>query len=124
MTINFYVAGEPVPQSRPRVSRRGGVYEPARVTQFKSAVRAAATAAMAGAEPITGAVTATLRFFRKFRATARNFGDVDNLSKSVLDAVTGVAFTDDAQITRLIAEKFTDKENPHVEITIEPAAAQ
>jgi Holliday junction resolvase RusA-like endonuclease len=32
-------------------------------------------------------------------------GDVDNLIKSVLDALNGIAYTDDSQITKVSAEK-------------------
>ena len=102
MNLTFTFNGEPVHQSRPRFGH-GRAYEDSRVTKFKASVRAIAQAAMAG---------------------SRRFGDLDNLSKAILDAVNGLAFTDDAQITRLVAEKFTDKKNPRVEVSIEPADAQ
>ena len=121
MTLTFSAELDLLPQARPRFGRGGRVYEPARMTAFKSAIRAAA---MAGSSPLSEPVACTLRFFRKFKATARNFGDADNLAKAVLDAVNGLAFVDDSQITRLISEKFTDMENPRVEVSIEPADAQ
>lgn len=124
MTLTFSTAIDPLPQSRPRFGRGGRVYEPARMTAFKAAVRAAASAAMNGTQPISEPVACTLKFYRKFKPTSRRFGDLDNLSKAILDAVNGLAFTDDAQITRLVAEKFTDRENPRVEVSIESADAQ
>ena len=124
MNLTFTFNGEPVPQSRPRFGRGGRVYEPARMTAFKSAIRAAASAAMAGSSPLSEPVACTLRFFRKFKATARNFGDADNLAKAVLDAVNGLAFVDDSQVTSLLIQKFQDRENPRVEVSIEPAVAQ
>ena len=124
MNLTFTFNGESVPQSRPRFGRGGRVYEPARMTAFKSAIRAAASAAMAGSSPLSEPIACTLKFYRKFKPISRRFGDLDNLSKAILDAVNGLAFTDDAQITRLVAEKFTDKKNPRVEVSIEPADAQ
>ena len=46
--------------------------------------------------------------------------DLDNIAKSVLDALNRVAFKDDKQITRLTAEKFprTRRDNEIMEVTI------
>lgn len=35
----------------------------------------------------------------------RNLGDLDNIAKAVLDALNGIAFDDDAQVTRLLVFK-------------------
>jgi len=47
--------------------------------------------------------------------------DLDKLSRSIADAMTGVVFNDDAQIVRLLAEKVyaNEGERPGVDITIE-----
>ena len=46
--------------------------------------------------------------------------DVDNYLKAVLDALNGLAFEDDAQIVRTIAEKQYS-ERPYVQLTIRRA---
>ena len=102
--MRFEVQAEPRPQPRPRFAR-GRAYEPATIKAFKAAVRSAAQAAMSGRPPSSTAVTVTLKFRRKFETTSRRFGDADNLAKAVLDALAGVVFTDDSQITRLLVEK-------------------
>lgn len=103
--INFAVEIEPIPQPRPRFGR-GKIFEPARVSKYKLAVKAAATAAMKGAIPFSSAVKAKIKLFRKFKATSRRFGDADNLAKAILDACNGIIFSDDAQITKLTVEKI------------------
>ena len=44
--------------------------------------------------------------------------DLDNIAKSVLDALNGLAYLDDKQIVFLEVEKFYD-ENPRVELMVE-----
>ena len=45
--------------------------------------------------------------------------DIDNLAKFTLDALNGIAFTDDHQVTRLHCTKVYG-ESPRVEITVLP----
>ena len=44
--------------------------------------------------------------------------DIDNICKSVLDGLNGVAYTDDKQVVQLIATKFYDLV-PRVEVQLE-----
>lgn len=44
--------------------------------------------------------------------------DVDNYNKLVLDAMTGIVYGDDKQITKITIEKLFDKKNPRVEVNI------
>lgn len=107
---------EPVPQSRPRFTR-GRCYEPARMRAYKRAIADAARAAMDGAAPTTAAVSVAIRFWRKFAATSRRYGDLDNLMKAVLDGLNGVAFADDSQVISATLEKLQSPE-PRLEIEI------
>lgn len=54
--------------------------------------------------------------FRLYRP--RRVGDLDGYFKAVFDALTGIAWVDDGQITKIDAERFEDKINPRVEIEI------
>ena len=46
-------------------------------------------------------------------------GDADNLAKSVLDALNGVAFEDDCLVTRLsIIKKYASDNNVGIEMVI------
>lgn len=49
----------------------------------------------------------------------RSSYDVDKLSRTILDAGTGILYNDDSQVVTLIATKEYS-ENPGVRITVEP----
>ena len=117
--IKFCVECEPLPQPRPRFSRFGGVYFPKAFQEYKAEISKAAVQVMAGREPLTGELKATLKFFRRYKTISRRYGDCDNLSKAVLDACNRIVYTDDSQIISVVSTKHTDKDNPHIEIEIE-----
>jgi Holliday junction resolvase RusA-like endonuclease len=118
--ITFTVAGDPVPQPRPRVSTRGGfarAYVPARhpVHAYRQAVADAAKAA--GVTVSDDAVSVELTFlFERPKSHKNKRGlkkdapslpppDVDNLAKAALDSLTCVAWHDDRQVARLVVSK-------------------
>ena len=116
--ISIVVDGDPIPAARPRYSVRQ-VYQPRRNAEYRVKVQAAAKAAMGGRTPMTGEVVASVRLYRKYKPSARNFGDVDNHLKAIFDGMNQIVFGDDSQITRCVVEKFTDKNKPRAEIEIE-----
>lgn len=120
----FVVSGEPVAWQRPRLGRRkvgGRVVVRAyrkrgdRVTAFRQHVALAARAA--GVRPIEGPVEIEIEFIlsRPARERARRQvvpadwcvkrPDLDNLAKGVLDALTGFAWIDDAQVVYQVVRK-------------------
>ena len=121
--IDFTVATPPRAKDRSRASFRHKklrFYSTPATIEFEAAVRAAASAALAGAGPIVGPVDVhmTVRLApcnstTKGRAQAMIEGqivpakapDIDNVAKAVLDGCKGVAFVDDRQVIRLVAEK-------------------
>jgi Holliday junction resolvase RusA-like endonuclease len=109
--VKFTVSGNPVPWER-NDSRQGARFTAPRTREYEARVRAVAQ--LANVQPLEGPVRLVLRFFR---ATARRC-DVDNLSKSIQDALNGVAYLDDSQIARLEVEKGIDRELPRVEIEV------
>ncbi len=51
--------------------------------------------------------------------------DLDKLARAILDALSGIIYTDDARIVRIVAEKcFADDAGPHVEIIVAPIGAE
>ena len=64
-------------------------------------------------EPV--AVTIRLYFGNRRRR------DLDNGIKAILDGLNGIAWADDAQVVRLLAEKHVDPMNPRAEVEIELA---
>lgn len=118
LAIAFRVAGRPAPQGSMRAyPRRGGpgtviVHDNSdALASWRGAVRTAAVAAMAGRPPFVGPVAVALQFAlpRPKRGAATRYHarrpDADKLARSVLDALTGATFEDDAQVSLLAVEK-------------------
>lgn len=110
--IAFVVHGPPVGKERPRLGRGRRTYTPARTLVYERAVRLSAIAA--GARRLDGPVAVAMRIHLP-DARAR---DVDNIAKSILDALNGVAYADDSQVCDLHATKAIDRARPRVEVTV------
>lgn len=65
-------------------------------------------------KPLTGELQLLVHFFFK---TARR-ADLDNFNKLWADALTGIVYEDDSQISSLTLVRGYDKANPRIEITI------
>lgn len=118
-SVSFTVAGQPVPQPRPRVSTAGGfarAYVPKQhpVHAYREAIAAAARGA---GLTTTGEVLNVVidAVFERPKSHLRKSGvkldapklprpDVDNLAKAVLDALQDV-IGDDSLVGRLVVEK-------------------
>jgi Holliday junction resolvase RusA-like endonuclease len=124
LAVTFTIAGEPVPQPRPRVSTRGGfarAYVPKEhpVHAYRKAIADAADEAglVAQDEPLNVVIDAV--FVRPkshltktgVKPTAPRLPrpDVDNLAKAVLDALQDV-IGDDTNVARLVVEKSYGQE--------------
>ena len=127
MTIEFGVFGKPVPMARPRVTAHG-TYTPKRCRDYKAAVAAAAKKKMRGMEMFDGAVMCHIRLFYKVPKSytkekrmaaenniilpvGRNTGDADNHAKAIMDALTGIVWRDDSQVTYLVVSKLYGSED-------------
>lgn len=115
--IQILIEGDAIPAARPRFSGRR-CYQPKRNMEYRSLVQASAYAAMFGKQPMTGELSAVVRVYRRFKPTARNFGDVDNFLKALFDGMNQIVFEDDSQICKCLVEKFKDAKRPRVEIEI------
>lgn len=121
--IKILVPSEPVPLARARFSGRH-CYQPKRNREYREVVQQAARSAMGGREPLKGEVSAVIKLYRRFKSTARNYGDLDNHAKAILDGLNQIAFADDRQVVRCLIAKFTDKHNPRAEIELETFSTQ
>lgn len=119
--FTFY--GEAVAKGRPRatsVNGRARVYTPARTATFEGKVRAVAKDAMVriGSHPTPDAVKVQVAFDRKLpkswsraRKSAHlgqpitSGADIDNQVKAVLDALNGVVWEDDVQVSDLVISR-------------------
>lgn len=70
-----------------------------------------------GVLPASGPIKVQAHIYRP-----RKIGDIDNVSKGLLDSLKGIAFHDDSQIVELHLIRHDDKARPRVEITIAAAA--
>ena len=121
MTIAFRVEGKPIQQGSMRAFNNRIVHNK---TKDLMAWRAqvAIAARMAGCAPIEGEITITMRFhYARPKSVTRALPtvppDLDKQIRSILDALTGVAYRDDAQVIEIHASK--DYEGVQgVEITI------
>lgn len=129
--ITITLAGTPVAKGRPRMTRAGHAYTPAKTRTFEAAFRAAATEAMKGELPHGSAVSvtieATLPIAKSLSAT-RRFNllgefhqirpDIDNIAKAATDAMNGIVYHDDSQIAVLVARKRWG--DPGLVVIVEP----
>ena len=132
--IKFTVPGKPVGKQRPRFSRTcTGVrtYTPRKTQEYEDLVRISYRAV--SKEKLKGAISATIYgYFEPPRSISKKQreqmlkGDIsyikkidsDNLAKSILDALNGVACDDDAQVCLLIVQKLY-AETARVEVVLE-----
>lgn len=123
MVCQFEILGKkPVAKGRPIYSSRNRTFRtPPDTVAWQNDVRAAARAAMDGFPPMTGPVWVTMDFrlpipaswskTKKQAAVARlilptQTPDLDNLEKSVADAMKDIVYLDDAQICAIRSEKL------------------
>lgn len=114
--IKFEILGQPIAKARPRMTKAGVAYTPQRTTNYESLVRYTYQSLYGNREPLKGRIEAHIvavfpvpKSYSKKLTTAllsgsRNYDkkpDCDNLAKSVLDALNGIAYNDDSQITSL-----------------------
>lgn len=129
-TITFRVASVPVPKGSMKAFVRGGrpilTSDNPSLKGWEAIVRAQAQAHIPALIP--GPVSVSLAFackrtqsLPKRREVAHQTKpDVDKLARAVLDALTGVAFSDDAQVTKLACTKryALEGEQPGVLVTL------
>lgn len=99
--IQFWVAGAPKAQPRPRMTRKGHVYNPSSANEWKERIMWRARESGVR-KPLIGPVKVTLSFVlsgKKDGAPHITKPDADNLEKALLDSLTAVgAWHDDAQV--------------------------
>jgi len=134
MTIEFTVPGKPVPMARPRVTMHG-TYTPKRCRDYKTSVAMFARRAMHDREPLEGAIVCRIdlsfdipKSYKEGKLLAarhnvikpvgRNTGDADNHAKAVLDALKGICWGDDSQVTKLIVTKRFEETGAKARVVI------
>lgn len=141
-SLLFRVNGIPQGKARPRFTKGGRAYTPAKTRRYEEAVREAAQLAAQAqgfikhdkGTPLKASVTAWFpvpaSWPKKKRAAALSGAlypavkpDADNIAKAVLDALNGIAFHDDKQVVSCTVSKrytFRDDDTPRVVVHIAP----
>lgn len=130
--VSFVIKGIPKVKQRPRfVSRNGKVltYTPKATATFENLVKLKAEKEIK--QPLKGAIKLAIRFHLprpkkiiwKTKPMPEIYSDkrpdIDNLAKSVIDGLTGIAFIDDGQIADLhLTKKYHAGDNEPKTIVI------
>jgi crossover junction endodeoxyribonuclease RusA len=106
-----FIEGKPTPKGRPRMTKTGHVYTPESTRRAEAALRAAYSGPL-----FHGLVSVDVNVSKDGygfiihelsddeKSSLR--GDVDNYCKTLLDALNGVAWDDDKQVTRVSMRKY------------------
>lgn len=104
-TIEFTIPGEPMSKARARVVN-GHAYTPERTRVAEAGVQAAFRA-VAGADALKSYESGARYGVRAlFCNRTRQRRDIDNMLKLILDALNGLAWTDDTQVAEIVARKL------------------
>ena len=118
--VTFSVYGQPVGKARPRFTRSGRTYTPAKTAEYESEIEVMARAAMGSSPPLETPVAVfcyvqvpTPSGLSKTRTKACLDGlerptkrpDLDNIVKAYLDGMNGVVYLDDKQVVSLHCTK-------------------
>jgi Holliday junction resolvase RusA-like endonuclease len=138
--INFTIHGEPKSKLRPKISTFGSharmyqpnqniVYENLVKLSFQEQVKDLPAAFMDSKTPLSVEIVA---YFSIPKSTSKKKHtqmlvkellpikkpDIDNLAKTVLDSLNGIAYHDDAQVCKCSIEKYYS-DRPRIEVLIE-----
>lgn len=110
-----------VSKERPRTSAKGVVYTPAKTRKFEKMIASSSKVTNPVTYPLKLSVTIWEAPPKTWAPEKRQLaleglivptrGDLDNQVKAITDGLNGVAYLDDAQITRLDAQRQYGKQN-------------
>lgn len=119
--ISFSCDGTPVPQGSMKVINGHILHsQGSALAVWRSTV--ALSARFAGAKPVEGAIGIEIVFrVKRPKTVKRDFPtvapDLDKYIRGVLDALTGIAYIDDSQVTDIKAEKvYSDTPGADIKI--------
>ena len=123
--IKFQINARPQPKERPYSIGRGKRRTPDRTVNFELLVAMEFRRQYPGHKPMTGPLgLRVVAEYRRPRTVAKGYwhtgpGDLDNIAKTIKDALNRVAWLDDRQVASLIAQKTWGKTD-RIEVMIVP----
>lgn len=129
MKVSFIVHGKPVSKERPRFAK-GHTYTPRKTLDYEREVACAYLVAAHGTK-LHGALSLKARIYMQTpksyskklkellegKPYCKKSGDIDNITKSLMDGMQDAAYDDDCQIYSLNIKQFYSV-NPRAEIEI------
>lgn len=129
----FEVLGLPMGKQRPRVLKSGWAYTPKETVNYETLVKYTYQNLHRDEKPLEGYIAANIyavfpvpKSYSKKKTAELLAGhnnydkkpDCDNIAKMVLDALNGIAYADDSQITHLcVSKKYGSQPRVVVELT-------
>ena len=118
--VKIDIPGKAVGKGRPKFSRQGNfvkTFTPAKTVEYENLVRLAWM--QSGAEKLDGPIAATIIAYFKIPSSVSkkkraemegshylHKPDGDNICKSILDSLNGIAYDDDSQVAKITIEKL------------------
>ena len=133
--MKIVIPGSPVPQLRPRAVRMGNgirMYDPKKVKDYKAYIATVAKSEWKR-KPLKYPLILYIDVYRDIQKSGSGRikqmkegrmilpdmkPDITNYVKGIEDALNGIVYVDDSQITTLVARKFYSYE-PRIEITVD-----
>lgn len=107
--------GEPMPKQRPRLSQKGHIYTPGSTKDHQRALAAIVKSQIGNVAPdAEWAYGVRVIFY----VQTYHRKDVDNLQKTLLDAINEVVFQDDSQVKELMGWSVIDFQRPRTEFVV------
>ena len=122
---SIIIPGKPLGKQRPRVLKSGITYTPKKTVNYETFVKMMYLEKYAGEKPFEGPVSMLISAFyqipksaskRRREAMAKHDippttrPDIDNIAKIIMDALAGIAYEDDKQITSCSINKLYSDE--------------
>lgn len=109
--ITVEIEATPIPKGRPRLNSNGVVYTPRRTKEFEELIGWYTKAFIK--KPYETPIKLLIDIYSRTRA------DIDNLAKSIMDGLNGVAYIDDRQVIDLRIRKFNQVGKEKIIINLE-----
>jgi len=104
-----FIETKPIPKGRPRMTRYGRVYTPARTLESEDIIRTAYTGPKYEGDVMLVCTFSKDGISINLQNIAQNDsklrGDLDNYIKLLMDGLNGVAWADDKQVTLIVGSK-------------------
>lgn len=118
--MRFEILGKPIAKARPRLGRYGHTYTPQKTVNYETLIRYTFQNTFPNHKPFEGYIEADIKAIfeipksyskkktKELLEGSNNYDhkpDLDNLAKSILDSLNGIAYKDDSQVTILHINK-------------------